>query len=59
MIFSAIANAKMVSMDAKIIRANGRVEELGTIAYWHRNPLKRMAWHVGRFARRVFLVKGN
>lgn len=59
MIFSATANARMVSMDAKIIRADGRVEELGTIAYWHRNPLKRMAWHVSRFVRRVLLVKGK
>lgn len=59
MIFSATANARMVSMDAKIIRADGRVEELGTIAYWHRNPLKRMAWNLGRFVRRVLLVKGK
>ena len=59
MIFSAAANARMVSMEAKIIRANGTVEDLGTIAYWHRNPLKRMAWSMGRFVRRIFAVKGN
>lgn len=23
-------------------------EDLGTIAYWHRNPLKRAAWRIGR-----------
>ena len=59
MIFSATANARMVSMDAKIIRADGRVEELGTIAYWHRNPLKRLAWRLGRLVRRIFVVKEN
>jgi len=25
------------------------VEQLGTVAYWHRNPLKRLWWRVGRF----------
>ena len=29
------------TIEATIIRADGRVEHLGTIAYWHRNPLRR------------------
>lgn len=29
---------------AVITRADGRVETLGDIAYWHRNPLRR-AWY--------------
>jgi hypothetical protein len=32
---------------ATVIRADGRVEELGSIAYWHRNPFKR--WWVRHF----------
>jgi hypothetical protein len=30
------------------------VEQLGTVAYWHRNPLKRLLWRVGRFFKGVF-----
>ena len=30
------------TIEATIVRADGRVEKLGTIAYWHRNPLKRL-----------------
>lgn len=33
---------KSISLEATVIRANGDVEELGTVAYWHRNPLKRL-----------------
>jgi hypothetical protein len=29
------------SIEATITRADGRVEKLGTIAYWNRNPLRR------------------
>jgi hypothetical protein len=29
-------------LQAVIIRADGRREQLGTIAYWHRNPLRRL-----------------
>lgn len=31
-------------LQATIIRADGTREELGTVAYWHRNPLMRL-WH--------------
>jgi hypothetical protein len=43
--------AESVSVTACVIRADGRVEELGTVAYWHRNPLKRWAWRIARWAR--------
>jgi len=36
--------AKSAQMSAIITRKDGTVENLGTIAYWHRNPLKRWAW---------------
>lgn len=32
-----------VVLEATVIRADGTVEHLGEIAYYHRNPLKRMA----------------
>ena len=34
-------------VQAVIIRADGSREDLGTISYWHRNPLKR--WWVRHF----------
>lgn len=39
------------SFDAVIIRANGEIIPLGTIAYYHRNPLRRWAWRLGRWLR--------
>lgn len=35
---------KEARIEAVIIRADGSREDLGTISYYHRNPLKR-AWH--------------
>jgi hypothetical protein len=37
-------------LEAVVIRKDGTREELGTVAYWHRNPLKRL-W--ARFARGI------
>lgn len=40
---------KSVVFEAKVTRADGTVEELGQISYWHRNPLKRWANKVNRW----------
>lgn len=40
--------ARQVTFEARVIRADGTVEELGVIAYYHANPLKRWAWHIRR-----------
>ena len=52
---SLIANAKPkeISISAVVTRADGRVERLGTVAYYHRNPLRRWLWAAGR------LLKGE
>lgn len=34
---------RQVVVSAVVVRADGTREELGTVAYWHRNPLRR-AW---------------
>lgn len=34
------------SISAVVIRADGRREDLGTISYWNRNPLKRLMWRL-------------
>lgn len=31
-----------IQLEAVIIRADGTREPLGTVAYWHRNPIKRL-----------------
>lgn len=40
-----------ISVEATVIRADGRVERLGVIAYHHRNPLRRWAWRIGQMLR--------
>jgi hypothetical protein len=37
------AGAKEASIVATVIRADGSIEHLGQVTYWHRNPLKRVA----------------
>jgi hypothetical protein len=49
---SAISNAKEIQLIATITRADGTVEHLGTIDYWHKNPLKRFIWKIKRFLER-------
>lgn len=38
--------AKEAKLSAVITRADGTVEHLGTIAYWHKNPLRRLLWAI-------------
>lgn len=40
------SGAKAVSVEATVIRADGSCEPHGAVAYWHRNPLKRLLWRV-------------
>lgn len=42
----AFNNAKEVQLVATITRADGTVEQLGTIAYWHKSPIKRIIWRI-------------
>jgi len=39
-------NAKEIVLSARIIRADGSIEELGTIDYWHKNFIKRIIWRI-------------
>lgn len=34
------------SIEVVITRADGTVENLGTVAFWHRNPLRRLWWRL-------------
>lgn len=43
----ARAKAKSTSISAVVTRADGRIENLGLISYWHKNPLLR--WPVNLY----------
>ena len=48
------ANQSVSHMElrATVIRADGTVEDLGTIAYWHKNPFMRLWFKAKKFFRR-------
>jgi hypothetical protein len=48
----AESNAKEIQLVVTITRANGTVEELGVINYWHKNPIKRIMWKIKHFLER-------
>ena len=43
------AKVKQMEISAVITRADGTVENLGTIQYWHKNPLKRIIWRIKKW----------
>ena len=45
----SLSGLKSSEIQAVIIRADGTREDLGTIAYWHSNPLKRAWFAVKQF----------
>lgn len=49
----ANVNAKEIELIATIIRADGTVEELGVIDYWHQNPIKRFVWKLKKLLERI------
>lgn len=42
----APSEAKSVELEAVVIRADGSREDLGTVAYWHKNPARRLWWRL-------------
>ena len=51
----ARGDVKSVEIEAVIIRADGRRENLGTISYWHKNPFMR-ALHACKMTVRRWLT---
>lgn len=43
------SNAKEAQISVTIIRANGTVENLGVVSYWHKNPFKRIFWSIKKW----------
>jgi hypothetical protein len=48
---TAHSGVRSMSIEATVIRADGRVERLGTVCFYHKNPLRRLAWRLGRLLR--------
>jgi hypothetical protein len=42
-------NAKEIQLVATITRADGTVEELGVIDYYHQNLIKRLIWRIKKW----------
>ena len=34
------------SIEAVVIRADGKREDLGTVSYWNKNPFRRLLWRL-------------
>jgi hypothetical protein len=43
---NAQSQAREVSIAATVIRADGRVEDLGVVSYWHKSFFKRLLWRL-------------
>ena len=43
------SNAKETQISAVITRADGTVEHLGVVSYWHKNPIKRIFWSIKKW----------
>ena len=43
------AKVKQMEISDIITRADGTIENLGTIQYWHKNPLKRIIWRIKKW----------
>lgn len=39
---------KEATLSAVITRADGTIEKLGVISYYHRNPIRVLLWKLGR-----------
>lgn len=52
-IMRANSNIKMASVEAVVTKADGTIENLGVISYYHRNPLRRWAWHTAKAAKHL------
>lgn len=43
------SSVKESSIKAVVVRADGTIEDLGVISYWHKNPFKRLWFKVKKF----------
>jgi hypothetical protein len=46
---SAQSNVKQMDISIVIVRADGTIEDLGQVQYWHKNPIKRITWRIKKW----------
>lgn len=51
------SDVKSAETSVVIIRADGRIEDLGVVAYYHKNPIKRLIWNAKRLIK--LFIKGE
>lgn len=51
------SNCQSAELSMVVIRANGKREELGAVAYYNKNPLKMIWWRINRFIKSLFKGK--
>jgi hypothetical protein len=44
--------AREATINIVVTRADGSIEDRGVVAYWHKNPLRRLAWRVKQWTKR-------
>lgn len=49
----APVNAKEASIGVVVIRKDGRIEDLGVVAYWHSSRWRRVLFHMKSALRKV------
>ena len=42
------SEVKEIQIEAVVIRADGKREDLGVVSYWNKNPLKRLSNKITR-----------
>lgn len=45
------SHVKEASIEAVVIRADGTVEDLGVVSYYHKNPFKRLRFRLMQLKR--------
>ncbi len=50
---SVPVNVKVAEISLVVHRADGSIEDLGVVSYWHRNPIKRFASRVRQLYKRI------
>ena len=48
------SNAKSITVSAVITRADGTIQNLGAVGYYHKNPLRMAWWKIKRFVTNFF-----
>lgn len=47
------SGTREASISAVVTHPDGTTVDHGVVAYWNRNPVKRLAWWLGRLCRRL------